>query len=184
MGCFECIQQLVITSVFLIGICANIGWCWLAISKYLDYERLNLIIQIPLHAVTLTLFNFGLYRLACQMAKDQPQIFSVYKELFRGAFCWRQNKALRNRAYELNHNFNDGGASGQVDKCAICWSHFAHERSQHLLKCGHRFHAHCLETYEESDAGKLAYFRCPTCRQLYHRKTRWSFQYAFHLLHA
>merc|ERR1712129_570037 len=87
------------------------------------------------------------------------------------------HKKLRVRAYDLNFEFQDNS------KCAICWGEYEHATAQCLLKCGHRFHAHCLDEYETGgDTEKATYYRCPSCRQLYGKQTRWPYHYAFHLL--
>ena len=160
-------KLVIIISALVIGILANIVWCWVTLSKYLDYARLNIKIQIRLSTgdatanvmslqilldlITMPLFNLYFYRLTRKMTGKYPKIFSVCKNLICSAFHCQQNKSVQSRAYELNHNFKDANASR--DKCAICWGQLSHQQSQYLLQCGHRFHAHCLETAQPCITG-------------------------------
>ena len=53
--------------------------------------------------------------------------------------------------------------------CSICFDPFdnINYNNQILIDCGHRFHQHCIERYEDDlfEAGQK--FKCPLCNQWY-----------------
>ncbi|GJM88359.1 hypothetical protein PR202_ga04414 [Eleusine coracana subsp. coracana] len=59
----------------------------------------------------------------------------------------------------VHSSASDGGSSAAAMECAICIAEFADgEQGRLLPRCGHRFHARCVDTWFRSHA------TCPLCR--------------------
>ncbi|EPS73395.1 hypothetical protein M569_01359 [Genlisea aurea] len=69
-----------------------------------------------------------------------------------------QSRSYNNGGWRQLSNVGSSWNSSEQDSCAVCLEQFDGYGALMQLPCGHRFHAHCLRPWLDTNAD------CPCCR--------------------
>ena len=63
--------------------------------------------------------------------------------------------------------------------CTICLESKRWHQSIRYLKCGHRFHTHCIREWEKVQLNKSQFnsYKCPICQEEYNWRQKWNYTY-------
>ena len=59
--------------------------------------------------------------------------------------------------------------------CMFCLNPLSGNIPQSILVCGHRYHSHCLNTWEHRSIKQIINPKCPLCKKSYTTYTKWEY---------